>query len=189
MENLCQQVNLRIIHDWGKTKKVFDQLTLLESKVNLEEYGASDHYDLKSLGTISKHRPSNNWYRLSGPAINNTMPWLRSALDLMKELEPDDGAISKLVGNGAEHTDLPQLKSAVNYIFDNSDKSAYTIVKGAECDITYPSKINTAWILNTQAPHQIVNNGTRWTLSIHFGADFDVVNDWFNCNNNLVFGS
>jgi hypothetical protein len=115
------------------------------------------------------------------------MPWLSQLLELMKNLKPDDGHISKVTGLGARHVDLPQLKSALNYIFDNEDDSAYTSVFDNQEVFTYPSTTSSAWILNSQIPHQVVNNGIRWTLSIHFGVEYEVVSNWFYQNSNLTF--
>ena len=82
-----QQVNLTINHNWQSTKKVVENLIKLEQHVVPSEYGAADHYELKSLGTISRHRPSEHWYRVSGPAVTRTMSWLPKMLDIMKELK------------------------------------------------------------------------------------------------------
>ena len=182
-----QQVNLTINHNWQSTKKVVENLIKLEQHVVPNEYGAADHYELKSLGTISRHRPSEHWYRVSGPAVTRTMSWLPKMLDIMKELKPDEGCISRLKGNGAEHIDLPHLMTSVNYIFDNSDQLAYTSITNKKEVFIYPSCINSAWILNTQLPHKIINNGIRWTLSIHFNTEYGIVKEWFDNNTNLIF--
>ena len=184
----CQQVDLVIQQDWSRTKTVMNKLRELETRATQSQYGLSTHYDLGALGTISKHSPSQSWYRISSTVINQTMPWLAGMLAQMQELLPDEGCISVMFGPGAEHIDVPEMKTALNYIFDNSDPSAYTWVKHNEHYETYPSDINTAWILDTQKLHGIENTGERWSLSIHFNAEYDKVKQWFDNNPSLIFG-
>lgn len=188
MSKCYQQVQLTINHDWTKTKSVVNNIISIDrTKLEQESYGQSEHYSLKSLGVLSVHSLSNCWYRVVGPVVNRTMPWLTELLDTMKELNPDDGAISYMIGNGGEHIDLPHMSTALNYIFDNTDALAYTWVNNVGKE-TYSSDIGTAWILNTQLPHGIVNNGNRWALSIHFDQDYNTVAEWFNRHPNLIFG-
>ena len=185
----CQRIPLTINHDWTNTKTVMEKLLKLKDNADVSEYGYSDHYDLKTLGCISVHKLSTSWFRLAGPAINRTMPWLDSMLEMMQELQPDDGCISYLDGNGGEHVDLPKMKTALNYIFDNTDDLAYTRVNNNNIIEQYSSELNTAWLLNAQVPHSIVNQGKRWTLSIHFDCEYNTVLDWFNRHPDLIFGS
>ena len=163
-------------------------LLALRDRVSPEEYGSSDHYDLKSLGTISDHRYSKEWHRVAGSAINRTIPWLQNMIELFAPLNPDEGCISYLNGSGTAHIDLPENKTALNYIFDNSDKSAYTWVEHDGDKQTYSSEIESAWLLDTQKMHGIENAGERWTLSIHFDSDYNTVCAWFKEHPNLVFG-
>jgi hypothetical protein len=185
----CQQVNVKIDHDWSRTKTMVTKMLALESQVaESESYGAADHYDLRSLGTISKHTTSKSWYRLSSPVVNKTMPWLPELFDTLKELKPDDGSISVMQGNGAEHIDWPHLQTALNFVIENTDPAAYTWVRHEDHYESYPSVANSAWILDTQKLHGISNAGERWTLSIHFNTDYELVKQWFNANPNLEFG-
>lgn len=180
----CQQTNLTIKHDWSKTQSAFSELLALASD-NGEHYGNSLHFPIQNLGMVSKHKLSPGWIRIAGPAINKTMPWLPSLLSEMKELCPDDSCISRLQGDGARHVDLKTAPSALNFIFANNDPEAYTVA-GEE---RYPSVVDTAWILDTQQPHAIINKGERWTLSIHFKVPYNVVQEWFNAHPNLIFGA
>ena len=185
----CQQVDLRIEHDWGQTKKVSNNLIALESRAETRSmYGNSEHLTIGNLGVLSKHEPSKSWYRIASPVVNKTMPWLANMLDLFSELKPDDGAISLMFGSGAAHVDMPHMQSALNFIFDNSDNNAYTWVEYDDHFEQYPSIINTAWILDTQKPHGIANSGERWTLSIHFNTDYHIVKSWFEQHPQLIFG-
>lgn len=185
----CQQVDLKIEHDWGQTKKVSKNLIGLESRAETKSmYGNSEHLTIGNLGVLSKHEPSESWYRIASPVVNKTMPWLAKMLDLFAELKPDDGAISLMCGSGAEHIDLPHMQSALNFIFDNTDNNAYTWVEYDDHFEQYPSIINTAWILDTQKPHGITNTGERWALSIHFNTDYHIVKNWFEQHPQLIFG-
>ena len=185
----CQQVDLTIHHDWNKTKHMASKILEMENKIPVTEtYGSSDHYTLGSMGTISKHNLSKSWYRLASPVVNKTMPWLTEFLEMVKELRPDDGAISYMKGRGGEHIDWPHMQTALNFVFDNTDDGAFTWVKQDEHYETYPSIINTAWILDTQKLHGISNVGHRWALSIHFNTDYEIVKKWFNEHPGLVLG-
>lgn len=184
----CQQVDLVIEQDWSRTKTVMNKLRELEIHAIQSQHGLSTHYQLGSLGTLSKHNLSQSWYRVASATINQTMPWLAELLEQLQELLPDNGCISYMQGPGAEHVDDPNMKSALNFIFENSDTGAYTWVKHNEHYETYPSDINTAWILDTQKPHGIENTGERWSLSIHFNTEYDKVKQWFDNNPSLIFG-
>lgn len=188
MGRYSQPIDLAIQHDWERTKTVMNQLLALEARVQPSRYGDADHYELKALGTISKHRPSDSWYRFSGVAITTTMPWLPNMLTAMRDLHPDDVCISRLRGEGAAHVDLPHLRTALNYVFGNDDDQAFTWVGPEHARETYASDVDTAWLLDTQVPHGITNDGERWTLSIHFNADYDQVAAWFAERPGLRFG-
>jgi hypothetical protein len=182
------QVSLTINHNWDTTLHVFDKLNELRGKhIDTIDDNGSWHYDLGALGVISDHKDSNNWKRIAGTAIQQTMPWLSTMLSLLSELNPDDGAISMLDGNGAPHIDKNSYPSALNFIFKNSDNNAYTWVSGSNGKESYPSLVNTAWIINTQYLHGIENLGKRYSLSIHFGAEYDKVKEWFNKHPKLEF--
>ena len=117
------------------------------------------------------------------------MPWLAKFLDDTSELKPDDGAISFLIGNAGGHVDIPENKSAVNYIFYNTDNTSYTWVTDNIIRETYPSQANTAWILDSHKLHGIVNNGERWTLSIHFHEEYQKIKEWFDQHPNLTYSN
>ena len=184
------KVELKIEHDWQSTIDMAKKLLSIKlNSSSVTDFGNSKHYDLKSLGVISDHSLSPSWHRFSGPMINKTLPWLEKMLDIFKELNPDDGCISYMIGSGGEHIDIPEAKTALNYIFYNTDPCAYTwIVEDTENKKSYPSDINTAWLLNTQKPHGVDNKGERWALSIHFNCGYEKANTWFSEHNNLIFG-
>jgi hypothetical protein len=182
-------VSLTINHNWEPTIKRVKNLLLFENQVDSYENGLSDHFDLNSLGSISKHRLSKSWHRVSGPAVNKTMPWLDDFLKSMSELNPDDGSISFLDGNAGGHVDLQQYPSALNYVFYNTDPEAHTWIRNGDNIEIYPSAIGSAWILDTQKEHGIKNSGIRYSLSIHFGANYQTVKQWFDKQTNLTFGS
>jgi hypothetical protein len=186
-----QQVPLTIYHDWTSTIECANKLMALKKNQQPEQFGLSDHYSLKSLGNISEHRPSKSWFRVSSQLVNQTMPWLDQLLENMKELEPDDGAISLLNSDGASHVDLPFIPSALNYIFYSTDPKAYTWIRHNDQLQTHPSTPNSAWIIDTQKEHGIVNTGTRYTLNIHFGVDYSTLKRWFDRQSplSLTFGS
>jgi hypothetical protein len=185
MAKYCQKLDLKIEHDWNTTIAQTLRLLELEDRAAVETVGASDHYVLGSLGTISKHNPSKSWYRLASPVINRSMPWLDAWLESMAELEPDDGCISFLRGNAQEHVDVPEMKTALNFIITNTDPDAVTWIQDGDDYETYPSEVNTAWLINTQKLHGIKNSGERWSLSIHFNADYATVKNWFDNHANL----
>lgn len=164
------------------------QIVELRNKVTPTEFGSANHYDLKSLGIISKQIDSKQWYRLSGKAINGTMPWLTDLLEILSPLNPDDGSVSYMNGDGAAHIDQDAYKSALNYIFDNTDDLAYTWIEHDGTRYTYDSKVGDAWLLDTHKLHGIKNTGERWTLSIHFNCDYETVKQWFENSPKLVFG-
>ena len=189
-----QQLPIVINHNWDKTMAVMLKLMQLANHAEVEPYGKADHYLLKSLGTISKHWDSDKWYRLSGPAITKTMPWLPGMLDFMRELEPDGACVSYIVGNGGAHIDkdIRPVPSALNYIFYNTDPTANTYFLVEQNTVAaHPSNSGEAWLIDTQIEHGVANKGTRWNLSIHFGVEYKTALEWFASKDlaNLVFGN
>jgi hypothetical protein len=140
------------------------------------------------MGIIIKHRPSKSWYRLASSVVNKTMPWHSEFLTLIKHLKPDEGTISYLSGSASQHVDFPHARTALNFVFDNTDPDAFTWVRTNEHFEVYPSAINTAWLLDTQQLHGVSNNGIRWSLCIHFETEYNVVKKWFDENPSLIFG-
>jgi hypothetical protein len=189
--NNFQQVPLTIYQDWNQTLAAANKLLALKNHQSPESFGQADHYSLKLLGNISEHIPSKSWFRISSHIINKTMPWLDQMLNMMRELKPDDGAISLLKGDGASHIDLPFIPSALNYIFYSTDPAAHTWICDNDLIEKHPSTVNSAWIIDTQKQHGIANNGTRYTLNIHFGVEYVTLRKWFNRQTqaSLTFGS
>jgi len=197
MNRYFQRVPLTINHDWQSTILVSKKMIALEPHAkSLGTYPpdagelGSEHFDLKSLGVISKNYKSPQWYRVAGPLISQSMePWLSAMLKEMEALGPDDGAISFLTTDGAEHIDQPKDLSAINYIFYNTDPDAYTYIKHDGFYGSYPSVVGQAWIIDATANHGIKNNGERWNLSIHFAAPYQDLKNWFQhrTNEQLMF--
>ena len=185
-----QPVPLTIHHDWSLTINRMKKIMALEPKFTSSIFQEqSDHLDMKSLGNISRHRHSDCWYRLSGTAINATMPWLEDMLSVMKDIKPDGGCISFLQGNGGAHIDVPEFPSALNYVFYSTDPDAHTWFKNDDKLETHSSAVDSVWLINTQVEHGIANTGIRYSLSIHFEKDYNTVLDWFNSRPHLTFGS
>ena len=188
MSEYFQRVPLGINHNWEVTILAAKKMLSLEPHAKsigtyppaAGEFG-SEHFDLKSFGTISKNYKSPKWYRLAGPLISRSMePWLSSMLKEMQSLEPDEGAISFLPTDGSEHVDQAKDLSALNYIFYNTDPDAYTYVSKNGFYGIYPSEVGEAWILDATTSHGIKNIGERWTLSIHFAAPYQDLKSWFD---------
>jgi hypothetical protein len=185
----CHKVNLEINQDWAPILARTNKMFALEDKAKIEPFGDADHYVLGSMGTISKHKLSKKWYRLTSPIINKSMPWVDAMLTSMEKLKPDDGCISYLNGSGGQHIDFPHLPTSLNFIISSTDTSAFTWVQDDDTYETYPSEVNTAWLLNTQKTHGIENSGERWCFSIHFGEPYHTVKEWFDAHPNLKYGN
>lgn len=188
--DLHQEVPLIINHDWTLTIAKMKKLLSLKKHSSAEAYGAAKHYQMSSMGTLSEHSDSESWYRFSGNAVNQTMPWIKDLLERMQELQPDDGAISFLNGSAAGHIDLSTTPSALNYIFYSTDPDAHTWLNNGVDVETHSSNVGTAWIIDTQKEHGVANNGVRYSLSIHFKADYQTVKAWFDkqTQSSLTFG-
>jgi hypothetical protein len=189
--NFCQAVPLVIHHDWTQTINRMKKLLPLKEHTKSESHGNATHFLMKSLGTLSEHQDSKSWYRFAGSSIEQTMPWIDDLLSHMRELDPDDSCISFLDGTAAAHVDLSDIPSALNYIFYNTDTNAHTWLRDGSITETYPSTVGSAWIIDTQKEHGIVNDGIRYSLSIHFKADYQTTKKWFDnqTQSSLTFGS
>jgi hypothetical protein len=185
----CCSIDLQINQNWAKIKSLTQKMINLHGpKYFSKRIGNGDFYDMGVLGSLIKHNNCNGWYKVTGSVIENNIPWLASFRKTLQEIKPDDIVISYMIGDGTEHIDQDYAPTSLIYIFDNSDPFAYTYVKDNDKIEKFNSIINTAWILDTQKLHGIINTGHRWALNVHFNKDYQTVKDWFQRNPGLVFG-
>jgi hypothetical protein len=183
----CNQVKIDINYDWQKLKSAIQKILLLKDQhTDMSDDGAAIHYYYGSLGAISDHKDSNQWLRLSGPVVQLAAPGIVEFVNSLTDLQIDNWSISVLTGDGAEHVDRASTPSALNFIIECSDIESYAWVNDNGICETYPSEVNTAWILDTQHPHGIKNNGVRYTLSIHFQIPYNELKEWFKIKGLLI---
>lgn len=186
-------VHIKINADWTKAINLFEKgLDILENRSELitKEYKFSDygyHYEIAhnmSIAHVTNGSP--DWYGTNGPLVLASMPWVKTMMEDMEELNPLFPSFNRLVGPGLEHVDQPTTLTALNYFI--ADGTAITTVSDGSDVETYPTKKDTGWLLDIQKPHRIDNTETRIWLNIRFGKPIDVCYNWFCKHPNLVYG-
>jgi hypothetical protein len=185
-EFLLAPVKLNIVQDWTEVLSRAQDLIFRSKTHNTEilPYGNSTFYHIGPMGSVIQHDISESWHNVVGPWTNRYLPWLKTMMSDMAELEPRY-AISVMVGNGGEHTDFDDVPTAFNYPIETTSAETYVNYQGQE--YTYPSLANKPWILNTQYPHGVRNSEFRAVFNLHFGKEYSIVKQWFDSHPNLIY--
>lgn len=179
-------VNLLIVQDWDSVISQAKQL-IKKSKINNTEivpYGNATFYHIGPLGSVCQHDISENWHNVVGPWAKKYLPWLDHLMADMASLEPRY-AISVMDGYGGEHTDFPDVPTALNYPISTTSAETYVKYNGSE--YCYPSIANRPWLLDTQYPHGVRNTEFRVVFNLHFGKKYQEVKQWFDNHPALVY--
>ena len=194
----CQQIPLILNHDWNPTILALHKLEVIsraaESKsfksVTTASAGYQENHKLGAYGMLSKHNVNPEWIMGRSGIVDKTMPWLLDLLTAVKDINPTGYWVGSMKGDVYGHVDNPKDQSALNYIIQCEDESAYTWIDDGTVKEEYSSTPGTAWLINAQVKHGISNTGTRHTFSIRFDTPYKIVREWFNANsNNLTFGN
>jgi hypothetical protein len=193
VNTVCSPVDLKINQDWLEVVAVSQNLIKLSKTHNSAvrrpvKDGKPDNnifYDIGDLGSVSDHQPSKSWHMVHSPYLAKYLNWLPNMLEDMRELDPTWG-ISIAVDDLGEHTDKDLYPCALNYPIDTT--SAETYIRYQNQEYTYPSLADQPWILDTQHPHGVRNQGLRVVFNLHFSADYTTVKNWFNSRPGLVYG-
>jgi hypothetical protein len=189
MDNLLtQQINLKFNQDWTRVISTLNhaiEMVRSNSDKITKSYKYSDyghHYEFGSAGTIAHvTNGSSYWYNMNGPLITKLTPWLDSFMKDVAPIKPTFITLNKLIGDGAEHRDQPGQNTGLNYFLETTNSITYC--KDLNVEESYSSIKDTAWILNIQKKHRIINPDTRIWFNLRFEADFETCKEFFKDKN------
>lgn len=196
---LVHQIDIKIFNqDWDKIRAGHTTLaqkiqnnTLSNDTLSKEVYNSAGsiykftQYNLSSFGSIlrSDSGLSTDWDTWCGPMLYRLCPWYTSAKKIFKNLNFQAMTYSITHEDIKLHVD-PKIdeekmfgQSKINYIVSADDPSAKTLVYDKKRNVTahYPSIPGTAWLLNTNFPHEVKCKGKREVIQFKFLNDYDEV--------------
>jgi hypothetical protein len=208
---LIKKVNLTIVNqDWDRVRARYLGLKEKISSNELQsDYILSDNdptgiiygqtfYYFKHLGSIDStdERISNNWDSWRGQLFYSLCPWYKQAVKLFAPLDLAGIAWSVNYEDIKLHIDQkPSDKEAydqckINYIVDSQDIKAKTIVydlADSNRYFAYESIPNTAWLLDTNHPHEVNSTGKREIVQFKFWNSFDQVAKFLDQTGPIIF--
>ena len=200
MQSMVEKIDIQFRYDWEIVRKKYNQIkSAADPNLYIQDkvYGnSSDTYNLKGFGYISNiHKFSPNWYMWSGELFESMLPWSKNLRHTFSELTISHISWSVIDSNILRHfdnkidaeKDLPQCK--LNYIVRSDDPNAITNVYNADSTIkkSYLSTPNSAWLVNVDLDHEVINTGHREILTFKFFNEFDQVLDVFKRLGPMVF--
>lgn len=206
MSHLQRQVNLTIVQDWNKTRQVYQKIKQKIDNGELEKTATQGGYHEKDVAkdyampgsgkmTVT-HGWSKDWNFWHGPLLYATFPWYKQAVEYFSGLNLS--SIMWVVSREAivNHIDMKDIHDPVNtdpddppqckltYIVSSEDPDAKTVsydINNPGIRASYPSIPNTAWLLATGHPHEVVARpGLREILQFKFDNTYQEVSDYLD---------
>lgn len=192
--------------DWERTQYIFQELWNLVSAGDMkdrfyydEDYKANT-YSLGNYGGVIENfslTRGSPWITWTGPLLESVIPW---TTDLKNKLQ-NSGLdfvnftytrhlvdIDKHIDGKSKSERIDILNSGqghcnINYMIYCENPDSYTYVEDEKGNrSTYQSTPGTAWLLQTDVPHGVVNKGRREAFQIKFHSSFDKVKHWLEKN-------
>jgi hypothetical protein len=206
MNHVLEKIDVQFHADWDIVRSTYNKLYTLKSagqfdsnkhKISDDRF---DYYRLKHFGEIldygSGDTPlSPGWCLWHGKHLESMLPWSGQFRQLFNKFEIGHMSWSSHDSSVARHRDLKVSNEShlphcsLNYIIRCDDPSAITNAYNDDLTLnsSYLSIPNTAWLLNIDMLHDVVNNGRREVFQIKFYNEFEHVLEFFEKNGPMVF--
>ena len=188
--------------NWDRTMKMYKHICdqIQQNKYTNRYYEPSYKADIISLGEnaggVLVSHTLDKWIIWTGPLLETSIPWCK---DLKKKFLDNNlnfvnYCFSCHYQDIPMHTDGKTEKEKVqghcniNYVVDCVDRHAYTWSKDQNNDDAQKkvsSGKNTTMLLQTDAPHGVVNNGARYVFQIRFHDPYETINNFIETNPNI----
>ena len=207
MDYLQKPVNVKINQDWSEILKKYDNIhsMILSGKLDkdLQPKAAGwpvKRYNFGNMGSvlIDDAALSNNWGTWTGPLLDSQLKWIDQARKLFVNLNfYHSVGLSITYEDVAVHTDAkPYDESDLSqckllYVIKSEDPNAKTIshdINDPTITRSFPSVPGTAFLLDTNSPHEVKAKGYRAVLQFKFFTDFNVIADFFDRHGPIEFG-
>ena len=195
-DRLQQQIDLKIQYDWSKIRDYYNILikNMSENKFDKyakeypdEENGLATYYSIGNHGCIIHNDGlSKDWNIWTGKMLESMVPWIPEAKGLFKNLKLDSIKFGSITTSVKKHRDggvNSEPMCNLTYIISSADPNARTIsYDNNDPRITkvISSTPGTAYLLDTQTPHEIISEGFREVFQFCFKNDFDILVDQLN---------
>lgn len=204
MDHLQKPVNLVINQDWSEILTRYDTIhnMMLAGKFDKDSQWvpewAAMQYNFSSMGSIILDEIlSKEWGTWTGPLLYSHFKWMQDAEKFFADLNFHGVGLSVTYEDVALHMDgkrgeeqlLPQCK--LLYVVRSDDKDAVTISHDKDNLSLTKSTISTpgtAFLLNTNEPHEVKSNGYRAVLQFKFLEDFKTVSKFLDNCGPIAFG-
>lgn len=202
---MIQPVDLTIHQNWNKVRSLYQSILAKKEantfpNKNFLETGQAKLYNIGSYGSLiyeDSDMLSKDWGNLTGKILYQTLPWFNHAQRIFADLNFYSCNWSVGHTNIRRHCDgKPDKESSLsfcnlNFIVSCEDPTAVTLSYDASDPnivSSYPSKPNTAWLLDPNLPHEVKNSGLREILQFKFLNSYDNVAKFLNQTGPIVFG-
>jgi hypothetical protein len=187
-------IDILINQDWSAAIQKFEYLkNLIIDHPEIQGKRVGDYmvlYNFAAAGAIgffsnltTKKYSAASW---SGKMVENILPWTSQLRKDLQGLNLAAIGLQSNFENLSAHNDSEEKHCKINYMLD--DYSDITYVKNRGHLESYPSKKNTAWLIDTTKTHWVSNNtSTRYVFQLTFHQDFSEVKNWFDNRGSLIY--
>ena len=197
---MLAKIDIKFIQNWSpliKQYQKFDQvLSKRPSSGKLIKGYSEIRFDFGSAGSLTPYdnivSGNDIASAITGTVVENQLPWVNKLREDMSELKLSAIGFQSNIGSLTPHIDGQEQTETVfhcklNYIIDDFD--ACTYVQDGDNKLSYPSKKDTAWLIDTTKLHWVNGTGRRYIFQLAFHQKHSEVLDWFNSRPGLVYSS
>lgn len=179
----CAQINLKITnYDWSKLINKLEQtrkFCMQHPEKKIYHSGTHDYrYNFNKIGSFS---PFNNSTKIpfnagcmAGLIVETEIPWIN-------KLKEDIGIVNSVsfqfniesIARHVDGQDDPAITQHCKLNYMISDQDYVTYVDTGDKILSYPTKKDTAWLIDTSLPHWVHGQGTRYTFQLGFHVSFE----------------
>ena len=192
--NMIRPVDITIHQDWADVRKIHD-IIYEKSKHRTPDVDHDTDYAKRYLfgnTTLAVDHTgihSKNWGFLSGDLLLSKLPWAKQAIDLFADFDPII-LYHKSLQNVKKHTDYKYSTEIcnINFVTSCEDPNAVTTSWDNDVPYSYPSIVNTAWLIDPSLPHEIHCNGSREALQFKFHHSYKEVSAFLDQHEPIILG-
>jgi hypothetical protein len=201
------QIDLNIFQNWTKILSYYDVIDDKWTKDKLQHKNVAtvgktniEMFDLGALGSLQPldmlTKDTKSLSFLHGKILDSNLTWLAQLKKDFIDLKLSSVCLckSRLGSDVQRHKDINhdlQINQEIcklNYILN--DSTAMTYVDNNGVSQSYPTKSNTAWLLDVTNDHWLqANGGQLYMLQLCFYVSYNEALEWFKKHPNLSYGS
>ena len=191
---MIRPVDITIHQDWADVRKSYN---IMYDKSKHSKGVANTDTDLSKMYSFENNFLSIDytgvhskfWGFLTGDLLLSTLPWANQAIDLFADLDPNI-FYHKSLQDVKKHTDYKDSSDVcnINFVISCEDPDAVTTSWDNDVPYSYPSIVNTAWLIDPSLPHEIRCNGSREALQFKFQHSYKEVSAFLDQHEPIILG-